>query len=106
MGADQPRVNAGSPTYPLDVAAALSADRKSLTVAIINPTEAARDFTVTIKGFELSGRGRTWRMTGSDANSANELGQKPQVEVVEIPFSELPKTVPPVSISVYELERQ
>jgi hypothetical protein len=45
-------------------------------------------------------------MTGSDANAANELGQKPQVEVVEIPFSELPKTVPPVSISVYELERQ
>jgi hypothetical protein len=38
-------------------------------------------------------------MTGSDANAANELGQKPQVEVVEIPFSELPKTVPPVSIN-------
>ena len=106
VGADQPRVNAGSPTYPLDVAAALSADRKSLTVAIVNPTEAAQDFTVTIKGFEVSGGGRLWRITGSDANAANALGQKPQVEVVEIPFSELPKTVPPVSISLYELERQ
>jgi len=106
VGADQPRVNAGSPTYPLDVAAALSADRKSLTVAIVNPTEAEQDFTVIIKGLEVSGRGRLWRMTGSDANAANVLGQKPQVEVVEIPFSELPKTVPPVSISLYELERQ
>jgi alpha-N-arabinofuranosidase len=106
VGADQPRVNAGSPTYPLDVAAALSADRRSLTVAIINLTEAARDFTIAIKGFELSGKGRLWRMTGSDANAANELGKKPQVEVVEIPFSELPKTVPPISISLYEVERR
>ena len=35
-----PHVNAGSPTYPLDVAAALSADGKTLTVAVVNPTEA------------------------------------------------------------------
>jgi alpha-N-arabinofuranosidase len=106
VGADQPRVNAGIPTYPLDIAAALSADRKSLTVAIVNPTEAAQDFTLIIKGLELSGRGRLWRMTGSDANAANVLRQMPQVEVVEILFSELPKTVLPVSISLYELERQ
>src|ERR1035441_2063601 len=32
-GGDQPRVNPGSDTYPLDVAAALSTDRRSLTVA-------------------------------------------------------------------------
>lgn len=106
VGGDQPRVNAGSPTYPLDIAAALSDDRKSLTIAIVNPTEAAQDFTLIIKGLELSGRGRLWLMTGSDANAANGLMRIPQVEVVEILFSELPKTVPPVSISLYELERQ
>ena len=99
-------MNAGSPTYPLDIAAALSYDSKSLTIAIVNPTEVTQDFTLIIKGLELSGRGRLWLMTGSDANVANSLMRIPQVEVIEILVSELPKTVLPISISLYELERK
>ncbi|HSW48690.1 MAG TPA: hypothetical protein VLH09_00880, partial [Bryobacteraceae bacterium] len=38
-----PKVHAGSPTYPLDVSAALSADGKLLTIAVVNPTESAQD---------------------------------------------------------------
>ena len=33
----------GSPTYPLDVFAALSADRKTLSISVINPTETAQE---------------------------------------------------------------
>ena len=42
VGGDQPKVNAGSDTYPLDVIAAWSSDRKTLTVAVVNPTESER----------------------------------------------------------------
>src|SRR4029077_1049858 len=40
VGVDKPKVSSGSDTYPLDVVAALSEDRKVLTVAIVNPTES------------------------------------------------------------------
>ena len=35
-GGDQPAVNPGSDTYPLDVSAALSEDRKTLAIAVLN----------------------------------------------------------------------
>ena len=41
IGGDQPRVNTGSDTWPLDVSAALTADRKALIVAVVNATEEA-----------------------------------------------------------------
>ena len=41
-GGDQPSTNAGSPTYTLDVVAALSPDQKYLTLGVINATESAQ----------------------------------------------------------------
>ncbi len=38
-GGDQPAVNPGSDTYPLDVSAALSEDRKTLAIAVLNPSD-------------------------------------------------------------------
>jgi alpha-N-arabinofuranosidase len=106
VGGDQPRVNAGSPTYPLDVAAAFTADRKRLTVAVLNPTESAEQVSVSFKGVELADRGRVWRMTGPNAGASNQLGQKPQVDVTESLLTEAPKTLSaaPLSINIYEFE--
>jgi len=75
VGGDQPKVNAGSPTYPVDVAAALSADRKRLTVAVLNPTESAQQVSLSFNGVNLAGKGRVWRMEGP-ANAVNQLGQQ------------------------------
>ena len=107
VGGDQPRVNAGSPTYPLDVSAALSSDGKLLTLAVINPTESAQQLDLTIKGVDLRGRGRLWRLTGPGINAATGLTRH-EVQVVEIPVGELPKTlqVAPISIELYEFERR
>src|ERR1035437_6685802 len=58
VGADQPKVNAGSPTYPVDVSAALTSDGKFLTVAVINANESAQAFDLGIRGIALSGKGR------------------------------------------------
>lgn len=107
VGGDQPKVNAGSPTYPLDVSAALSSDGKFLTVAVINPAESAQKLDLTIHGMDLRGKGRFWRLTGPGLNAMTGLTRR-EVQVVETPLAETPKTlvVAPISIELYEFERR
>ena len=73
-GAASRRPNAGSPTWPLDVSAALSADGKLLTIAIVNPTESAQDLDIAIQGAQLRGKGRMWRLTGPESECDDGLG--------------------------------
>jgi alpha-L-arabinofuranosidase len=101
-----PKVHAGSATYPLDVSAALSADGRLLTIAIVNPTESAQDLDLTIQGVQLRGKGRTWRLTGPNLTAMTGLERK-EVQVTEAPVSAMPGTlrVAPISIEMYEFER-
>jgi alpha-L-arabinofuranosidase len=96
----------GSPTYPLDVIAAFSGDRKKFILSVVNPTEAAQEFTRLIAGVKLRNSGKLWQIAPPDVNSANEPGKKPAVEIVEIPQKSLPERVqvPPISINVYEFD--
>ena len=108
VGGDQPQTNAGSPTYPLDVVASLTADRRFLTVAIVNATESVQQIDLDVLGVKVSGKSKLWQMTGPDLNAANRVGQKPQVQVVEIPIEDVPKTlsVAPISANIYEFPVQ
>ncbi len=103
---DTPKVPIGSPTYPLDVVAALSSDRKKLILSIVNPAETATEYSPRIGGVNLRGPGRLWQIAPPGLTSANVAGQKPAVEIVESAQPSLPETVqaPPVSISVYEFD--
>jgi alpha-N-arabinofuranosidase len=107
VGGDQPRVNAGSPTYPLDVSAALTSDGKFLTLAVVNPSESAQQLDLAIKGVDLRGKGRAWHMTGPGIDAAMGLTRH-EVRIVEMPLGEVPKTlqVAPISIYLYEFERR
>jgi alpha-N-arabinofuranosidase len=102
-----PKVHAGSPTWPLDVSAALSADGKLLTVAVVNPTESAQDLDIAIQGAALRGKGRMWRLTGPNLTAMTGLDRK-EVQVTEAAVNEVPKTlrVAPISIDMYEFEKQ
>ena len=104
-GGQQPTVNPGSDTYPLDVAAALGADRKTLSVAVVNPTESEQQLNLAVTGVELTGQGRLWRMAPASLNASIVVGQKPGVEVEERALEAAPKTVAiaPFSVSIYEL---
>ncbi|MGA2059492.1 MAG: hypothetical protein ABSG67_03340 [Thermoguttaceae bacterium] len=104
VGGDQPKVNAGSDTFPLDVAAALSDDRKTLTVAVLNPTDSEQRLDLAIKGVELTDKGRLWRMAPSDINATIVIGQKPQVEIEEHQLDDVPNTatIAPISVNIYE----
>jgi alpha-L-arabinofuranosidase len=101
----QPKVNPGSDTYPLDVAAALSDDRKTLSVAVINLTESPQEPSLAFKSLELTGKGKLWRMAPKRLNATIAMGQKPGVEVEEQAVDAAPErtTVAPFSVSIYEL---
>ena len=107
VGGDQPRVNAGSPTYPLDVSAALTSDGKALTMAVVNPTESTRELDLSITGVELQGKGRHWRLTGPTIDSMTGLSRH-EVQVTETPLGQMPKTleVAPISVDLYEFEKR
>ena len=107
VGGDQPKVNAGSPTYPVDMSAAFTSDGKFLTVAIVNPTESAQPVDLAVKGADLRGRGRVWHMTGPGLEAATGL-RRHEVQVAEAQVSEVPKTIKiaPLSIDLYEFERR
>jgi alpha-L-arabinofuranosidase len=103
IAGDQPRSNPGSPTYPLDMLAALTDDHKYLTLAVVNATNSKQEFDLNVTGVQLGGQSILWQMTGDSVDAANHVGQPPQVEVKEISLGEAPKTVSvaPISISIY-----
>lgn len=103
IAGDQPKTNPGSPTYPLDMFAALTSDRKYLTIAVVNATESEQKFNLSVTGARLAGPSTLWEMTGSSADAANHVGQPAQVEVKEIPMSGVPGAiaVAPISVEIF-----
>ena len=101
--ADEPKTSSGSPTYPLDMFAALSADRKFLTIAVVNATETEQKFDLNVTGTRLAGPSTLWQMTGSSLDASNHVGQPAQVAVKEISLGNSPATisVAPISINIY-----
>jgi len=91
VGGDQPHANAGSATYPLDMVAALTADRKFLTLGVVNATDSVQKLDLNVTGVHLGGQSTLWQMTGKDLEAANRVGEKPQVEITEIPIGNVPQ---------------
>jgi alpha-N-arabinofuranosidase len=91
-GGEEPKMNAGSATFPLDVAAAWTADRRTLTIAVINPTESVQQLELAITGAALAGTGRLWRMAPADLNATIVVGQKPGAVVEEMALDAVPAT--------------
>jgi alpha-N-arabinofuranosidase len=103
-GGEQPVVHAGSDTFPLDVAAAWTAHRKALTVAVINPTESAQSLSLQIRGVELSGKGTLRRMAPESLTATVVVGQEPGVKIEEQTLDSIPAnpTFAPFSVNIYE----
>jgi alpha-N-arabinofuranosidase len=100
---DEPKTSSGSPTYPLDVFAALTPDHKYLNVAVVNATDQEQKFDLSMSGMHLSGAATAWQLTGSSLDAANHVGQPAQVTTKEISTDATPGTISaaPVSVTVY-----
>jgi alpha-N-arabinofuranosidase len=96
----------GSATYPLDVLAAFSSDRKKFLLSVVNPTEEGQSFAAKISGVKLRDQGKLYQIAPPGVNSTNEAGKEPAVKIVETAQDGFPETVqvPPVSVSLYEFD--
>jgi alpha-N-arabinofuranosidase len=102
-GPDQPEKPSGSPTYPLDMYAALSPDRKYLIVSVVNATESEQKFDLSVIGAHFAGPSTRWQLTGNSADAINRVGQTPQLAIKESSIDSAPAsiTVAPISVTIY-----
>src|SRR5579872_4564929 len=101
--ADEPKTSSGSPTYPLDVFAALTPDHKYLNIAVVNATSSDQKFDLNVNGARIEGASTLWQLTADSLNAADRVGQAPQLEIKEIPIANAPNvvTVAPISVNIY-----
>jgi len=94
--------------HPLDVMAALSEDRNTLTVAVVNPTMRQLEIPLAVEGIKLTGKGRRWEIAGNDPMAYNEPGKKPNVTIEESTVDDAAEqiSVAPCSVTLYELAIQ
>jgi alpha-N-arabinofuranosidase len=100
----------GSPTYPLDVFAALSADRRKMAISVVNPSETTQECELNLAGAQPAGPARLWQLTAPAGPAATApapgrgFGFGPPATMAETSLNEAPHriTLPPTSISVYE----
>lgn len=104
VGFSHPKVNAGSPTWPLDVVAALSADGRSLRIGVVNATTQPRSFALNVKGLKISGPGRRWLLTGTTVDAVARPGAADALTLRSGKVAALGKSlsVPPISLTVFD----
>ena len=101
---DQPEKSSGSPTYPLDIFAALSSDHKNLIVSVVNATESEQKIELSITGAQLAGPSTLWQLTAKSVDAVNRAGQAPQLAIRQSSIGNAPAaiTVAPISVNIYE----
>lgn len=107
VGVDKPAESSGSPTYPLDVLAALSEDGRTLTVAVANPSEAPHALRLHFQGATPK-PGRVWTLSSPRLDAQAVPGQEPVSAVTEaaLPEPAGSLTVPAATVQLYELPLQ
>lgn len=108
IGGDQPKVNTGSPTYPVDVSAALSKDLNTLTVAVVNPSETAQSVDLLLTGFDPAAKGQCWSLIGKDPLATNEVGKTPAVVIHQAAFDAraLRQTIAPLTVKIFHFQKK
>ncbi len=89
---------------PLDAVAALTPDGRSLTVAVVNPTDEPRSLSLKVAGGSLSGRGRRWVLTGKDRWAGNRPGEPRGVDVSDAAVAPGPLELGPLSVSLFSFD--
>jgi alpha-N-arabinofuranosidase len=93
---------------PYDIAAALTADGKTLTLAVVNPTTAAIAVHPTLAGAALGDKATRWHVTGADEFAHNTPGQPRAVDIARTEgiATAAPLPVPALSASIFVIPLQ
>jgi alpha-N-arabinofuranosidase len=90
---------------PCDVAAALTQDRKTLTVGVMNPTDGEVSFQLSLAGAKPAEAATRWHITGPSATAHNTPGQPRRVDIVRtdaVPTAPALR-VPPLSCALFSI---
>ena len=89
--------------HSLDVAAAWTADRRALTVAVVNPSSEAKKIALAVEGADLGDQGTIWTIAGDSPTLTNQPGE-PRVKIDEQPWTfQGTIAAPPYSITLVRL---
>jgi alpha-N-arabinofuranosidase len=93
------------PGAPVDIAAALTRDKKILTIGVVNPKGESVALTLNLKSARMTGYGKAWLILGPnppDPLACNQPGEKRRVDMHEYPSNLIwPVTVPAYSIALF-----
>jgi alpha-N-arabinofuranosidase len=79
---------------PLDAVAAWSANKRELTVAVVNPTREERALGLELRGARLLGPTRRYVITASDPRAHNAPGEPRMVDIQETSLDQAPPALP------------
>jgi alpha-N-arabinofuranosidase len=93
---------------PLDISAALTQDKKALTVAVVNPTRDGAQLKLNLSSVKLTGQAQTWVIAGDDPLAYNQPGEPRKVDIQEAGSTDLSGvvTVKPLSITLWKVAVQ
>ena len=88
--------------------AALTPDRKSITLAVVNATAEPQKFELNVTGGRLAGQSTVWQLAGKSLDAVNKVGEQPQVGVKEMPIDRVSQSVSvaPISVNIYAFPLQ
>jgi alpha-N-arabinofuranosidase len=93
---------------PLDISAALTADKQAITIGVVNPTRDNVRLELAVSGVKPSGPARTWIISGTDPLAYNQPGEPRRVDLKEVATADLngPVSVPPFSVTLWRAPAQ
>jgi alpha-N-arabinofuranosidase len=90
---------------PMDVSAAWTSDKKTLTIGVVNPAPSQRTLAIDLKGAKIADNAKQWFITGTDPLVYNEPDKAPQVVIEEKMVEGFSNklTVLGYSVSIFEM---
>ena len=90
---------------PYDVAAATTKDGKTLTLAIVNPTNDTVAFDVNFNGLKLADTAERFEISDSDQNAYNDPDSPQRIDIVKTTVEGVGNgvTVKPLSVTLYKI---
>lgn len=92
-------------TAELDVAAALTADAKHLTLGFVNASTSIHEVTLNLAGRQPAGMAAAWTIQHDDPAAHNQPGEPPRIDIRELPPVDATGkiVIQPMSITVLKI---
>ena len=104
LGVDIPKEISGSPTYPLDIAAAMDDSKSKLVVSIVNPTATEQSVSLNYEGVSPKNDMKAYYLTFKNYTDENTVSAPDVIKVKEVSMKlKDGNKVPPYTVVLYEI---